>query len=305
MDPKFIRSETDNYYPDEKFKAPVAAHESIVSPRSWDEYKDRHKPTFDLSRTDNGVVTAKWWTLGEEMKYGVGAHRGWGQLLTDISQDPDAECLIIGPSGDNYLRQMFPNMVDERKNMPWWSYEHMYIDGTTYMEALINLRIPTIGVIIGTAPHAELAMMCDITLMSEEAVILDPHFKVGGIPGDGIQLCLQHVLGTKRANHAMVTGEAFPAQKALELGMVSEVVPKDKIWDRAMEIAQNEYMTKDRIARRLMSEICKDPWRETLAKYLRPNFGREMWSFFTNAGLDHKEAGKDFDKMNEEREKQK
>jgi enoyl-CoA hydratase/carnithine racemase len=176
MNPEFIDNPGFRYHRDTDFKAPVAADESIVKPRKWDDYKDRHKPTFQLSRTDDGVVTAKWWTCGEDNYYGTGMHRGWGQLLQDLNQDPDNELLIIGPYGDNYLSRIMPKMIDERPNMPWWSYEHMYYDGTTYMEELVNLRILTIGVIVGTAFHSELALMCDITLMAEDAVICDPHF---------------------------------------------------------------------------------------------------------------------------------
>lgn len=291
MNPVFVDKPGFNYHQSTQVKAPMAEHSSIVPVRTFEEYKDRHAPAWQLERTEDGIMTAKWWTEGEEMLYGTGAHRGWGQLLQDVYQDPDTELLILGGYGNTYLNKGFPNMVDERANMPWWSYEHMYYDGTTFIEALINLRIPTIGIINGNAPHSELAMMCDITLMADDVEIFDPHFLVGGIPGDGIQIALQHIMGTKRAAYAMLTCERIDAAKALELGMVNEVVPREKLWNRAMELAK-EIMKKDRIARRLTSEICKDPWREPVAKYLRANFGREMWSFFTDMTLDHTESNK-------------
>ncbi|MFT3755716.1 MAG: enoyl-CoA hydratase/isomerase family protein [Pseudoxanthomonas sp.] len=272
-----------------KFKANVADHESIIPPRSFDEYKERLAPAWELNRTEDGILTAKWWTQGKEMQYGVGAHRGWSQLFQEVHQDPDTEVLIIGGWGDVYLKGMLTKMADERANMPWWAYEHMYCDGTDYMEALVNLRIPTIGVINGFAPHSEVALLCDITIMAEDAVIVDPHFGVGGIPGDGIQLVLQKLLGIKRANYAMATMQKITAQQALEWGLVSEVLPRDKIYERAQELAQG-FMQKDRQMRRLTSEIFKEPWREHFAKYLRTNFAREMWSFFFNDKLDHDSA---------------
>ena len=49
--------------------------------------------------------------------------------------------------------------------------------------------------------------MCDLTLCAEEAVIFDPHFTMGSVPGDGIHSCLQELLGVKRAAYAMLTGQ--------------------------------------------------------------------------------------------------
>lgn len=272
---------------DETFKAPMVKHPTIVPQRSFAEYKDRYEPVFFLDRTEDGIMTAKWHTLGEELRYSIGFHRGMGQLFEDIGQDADTEVLILGGSGKVFLQAGYPNMINERENMPWYSYEHMYQDGTRFVEGLINnLRIPTIGVINGNAYHSEIALFCDITLMADDAVLSDPHFCMGGIPGDGVQLALQGLMGVKRANYAMYTNEQIDAEKALEYGLVNEVLPREKLYDRALEIAKY-MMSRNRTVRRLTSEICKDPWRETLGKHLRTNFGREMWTFFANPDLDH------------------
>lgn len=274
-----------------KFKAPMVEHPSIVPQRSFDEYKDRYEPVFFLDRTEDGILTAKWHTMGEEMKYGIGMHRSLGQLFQDVGQDADTEVLILGGYGSTYLKGGYPNMIAERENMTWYSYEHMYQDGTTFIEGLINLRIPTIGIINGNASHSEIALFCDITLMAEGAELYDPHFCMGGVPGDGIQIALQGAMGIKRANYAMYTNQHITAEKAMEIGLVNEIMPREKLYERAMEIAQY-IMTKHRTTRRIMSEICKDPWREMIGKTLRPNFGREMWTFFTNPELDHESGHK-------------
>lgn len=276
----------------EKYKATVVDHPSIIPARTLEDYKDRFEPVFQIDRTEDGIMTAKWHTLGEELRYGIGFHRGLSQLFEDIGQDPDTELLIIGGLGETYLDgTRFYNLVEETPNMKWYSYEHMYQDGTKFIESMINdLRIPTIGIINGNAPHSEIALFCDITLIAEDAIIYDPHFLVGGVAGDGIQIALRGAMGIKRANYAMMTNEQIDAQKALDYGMVNEVLPREKLFDRAMEIAKF-IMTKHRTTRRVQSEICKDPWRELISKNLRADFGREMWLFFAGTeDLDHDKA---------------
>lgn len=279
-DPKFPGQQNP------KFRAPMADHPSIASARSFDEYKDRYAANFMLERTDDGIMTAKWHTNGGELEYGIGFHRGVGQLMEDIGQDSDTEVLIMGGTGETFLKKHM-SLVNERPNMEWYSYEHMFMDGTRMVGSLVNsLRIPTIGVINGDGYHTEIALLCDLTLMAEDAVISDPHFVMGGVPGDGIQTAFRKTMGLKRANYAMYMNEQIDAQTALEYGMVNEVLPREKIYDRAKEIAKF-MMTKPRVTRRIISEIVKQPWQKSLAEELRPNFGMEMWTFFTNAELDH------------------
>ncbi|WP_336882674.1 enoyl-CoA hydratase/isomerase family protein [Rhodococcus globerulus] len=269
-----------------KFRAFVVDHPSITPPRALDDYRERYADKWMLDRTDNGVLTAKWHTDGHDLEYGVGFHRSIGQLMEDVGQDPDNEVLIVGGHGDTFLKK-FKDVVNERPNMPWYLYEHMFQDGTRMVESLVSsLRIPTIGVINGDGYHSEIAVLCDLTLMAEDAVISDPHFIMGGIPGDGIQTVLRNTLGIKRANYAMLMHDQFDAQKALDYGLVNEVVPRDRIYERAQEIAQF-IMTKPRIIRRMTSEILKQPWRKAFAEELRSNFAAEMWGFMVNTESSH------------------
>jgi enoyl-CoA hydratase/carnithine racemase len=272
-----------------KFRAPMVEHPLVTPARPFDEYKDRYTNNWMLDRTENGILTAKWHTDGHDLDYNAGFHRSVGQLMEDIGQDSDTEVLIMGGHGDTFLKKFKP-LFDEEANLSWYAYEHMFYDGTRMVSSIVNsLRIPTIGVINGDGYHSELAVLCDLTLMAEDAVISDPHFVMGGMPGDGIQTALRKTIGIKRANYAMMMFDQIDAQKALDYGLVNEVLPREKLYDRAMEIAQF-YMTKPRIMRRLAAEIMKQPWQKAFAEELRPNFGMEMWSFFANPDLTHDSA---------------
>ena len=81
-------------------------------------------------------------------------------------------------------------------------------------------------------------------------------------------MAYRQCMSEKRANYAMLTCEKFDAKKALELGLVSEVVPKEKVYERAMEIA--EYlMQRPRLIRRKMVQHMRQNLRENMAKVMR------------------------------------
>ncbi len=81
--------------------------------------------------------------------------------------------------------------------------------------------------------------MCDIVLASETAVFQDaPHFPNGLVPGDGVHVVWPLVLGVNRGRYFLLTGQKLSAQEALNLGVVGEVLARDKLLPRAWELAE-------------------------------------------------------------------
>ncbi|HET7747783.1 MAG TPA: enoyl-CoA hydratase-related protein, partial [Terriglobales bacterium] len=156
--------------------------------------------------------------------------------------------------------------------------EYAYKDGRINVSALVNdLEIPTIGVLNGPGFHSEICLMCDLTICSEDAIIYDLHYDIGSVPGDGIHCCFQELLGVKRAAYALLTGEAIDAKKALEYGMVNEVVPRAKLLQRAYQLADH-IMTQPRTTRRLTTQIVRRPWRQRITNDLDGGFGIQMFA---------------------------
>ena len=87
--------------------------------------------------------------------------------------------------------------------------------------------------------HAELAVLCDIVIAAEGAEFQDaPHFPNGIVPGDGVHVVWPLVLGPNRGRYFLLTGQKLSAREALELGVGSEVVPRERLVARAWELAQ-------------------------------------------------------------------
>ena len=250
----------------------------VPTPR-FEDYSDRFKDHFRLERRADGVLLAQAHTLGGSIQLSVENHRALGQLLRTIGADPENEVLILTGSGEHFMMAIDPDgFALERENLQHWAYEYAYKDGRTNVSSLINdLEIPTIGVLNGSGGHAEICLMCDITLCAEEAIIFDPHFNMGSVPGDGIHSCLQELLGVKRAAYALITGQQIDAELALEYGLVNEVLPRDQLLTRAWGLADH-IMSQPRVTRRLTTQIIRRPWKRRIVDDLDGGFGIQMFA---------------------------
>jgi enoyl-CoA hydratase/carnithine racemase len=252
--------------------------QQFLSPPKFEDYSDVFKDFFRMTRRPDGVLLVEAHTLGGPIQLSVQNHRALGQMLKTVGADPENEILILTGSGDEFMMDSDPNGFElETADLHYWAYEYAYKDGRINVSSLVNdLEIPTIGLLNGSGFHTEIVTMCDLTLAAEGATLFDLHFDIGSVPADGIHNAFQELLGTKRAAYALLTGEAITAQKALEYGLVNEVVPSDRLIERAYEIA-NHIMGQPRVTRRLTTQIVRRPWKKRIVEDLDGGFGIQMF----------------------------
>lgn len=83
----------------------------------------------------------------------------------------------------------------------------------------------------------ELAMACTLRLASETARMGQPEVKLGLVPGYGGTQRLPRLVGQSAALRMMLTGEMIGAAEALRIGLVDEVLPPERLMQRAKELA--------------------------------------------------------------------
>ncbi len=135
--------------------------------------------------------------------------------------------------------------------------------------AFQRLDVPTIAAVNGPAIGAgcDLTCMCDIRIASDQARFGETFVSVGLIPGDGGAFLLPRVLGYSKALEMAFTCRVIDAAEALRLGLVSEVVPADRLLERSLEIAAEIARQPARIlrmAKRLFSLTQGKSLEETL-----------------------------------------
>lgn len=251
----------------------------FVPDPKFEDYKEVFKDNYKMERRDDGVILVQAHTVDGPIKLSVENHRSVAQMFKAVGNDPENEVMIFTGTGDDFMMEPDPEGFKiEAEDLNYWAYEYAFKDGRVNLYSLMNdLEIPTIGALNGPGFHTELCLMCDLTICSEDTIIYDLHYDIGSVPGDGINVCFQELLGTKRAAYALLTGEAINAQQALEWGMVNEVVPRDKLIERAYTLA-DQIMTQPRTTRRMTTQVIRRPWKRRMTEDFDAGLAMQMFS---------------------------
>ena len=127
------------------------------------------------------------------------------------------------------------------KEMAGRSYMDVYLADfiTVGWERVTFCRKPVIAAVAGFAlgGGCELAMMCDTIIAAESAKFGQPEITLGIIPGAGGTQRLTRLVGKAKAMDMVLTGRMMDAAEAERSGLVSRVVPNDKLIEEAVKIA--------------------------------------------------------------------
>ena len=112
--------------------------------------------------------------------------------------------------------------------------------GNHTMMDLLDIPGPVIGCLNGPAyRHAEIPFVADIVLAADDAFIQDSaHFPNRVVPGDGIGVLFPHLMGANRGRYFHLTGQKLSAAELKDIGLVNEVMPREKLLPRAWELAE-------------------------------------------------------------------
>ena len=110
---------------------------------------------------------------------------------------------------------------------------------TRNWETLLQVRKPVIAAVSGFAlgGGCELAMMCDFIIAADSARFGQPEIKIGIIPGAGGTQRLPRAVGKAKAMDMVLTGRMMDAAEAERAGLVSRIVPADKLMDEVLAVA--------------------------------------------------------------------
>lgn len=107
-------------------------------------------------------------------------------------------------------------------------------------ETILKVRKPVIAAVAGFAlgGGCELAMMCDFIIAADSAKFGQPEIKLGIVPGAGGTQRLPRAVGKSKAMDMLLTARMMAAAEAESAGLVSRVVPADKLLEEALAAAE-------------------------------------------------------------------
>ena len=116
-------------------------------------------------------------------------------------------------------------------------YKNEYI--TRNWETIRRIRKPVIAAVAGYAlgGGCELAMMCDFLIAADTAKFGQPEIKIGVTPGAGASQRLPRAIGKAKAMDMLLTARTIDAVEAERIGLVSRIVPADKLIEEVLAAA--------------------------------------------------------------------
>ena len=158
-----------------------------------------------------------------------------GEALQAFDAVPAIGCMIV--TGSERAFAAGADIAAMAKYSFIDTYKGDYI--TRNWETIRSIRKPVIGAVAGFAlgGGCELAMMCDFIIAADNAKFGQPEIKLGVIPGAGGTQRLQRAVGKSKAMDMALTGRMMDATEAERAGLVSRVVPFEKLADEALGAA--------------------------------------------------------------------
>lgn len=172
------------------------------------------------------------------------------ETLERFDGDPEIRCMLL--TGDERAFAAGADITE----MADASVVDMYMRNQfARWERIKRVQKPIVAAVSGyvLGGGCELMMHCDIIVASESTRFGQPEINIGVIPGAGGTQRLTRSVGKARAMDVVLTGRMISAQEALDIGLISRVVPPEHFFREALAVC-NELCTKSPLALRLAKE---------------------------------------------------
>jgi enoyl-CoA hydratase/carnithine racemase len=192
-------------------------------------------------RREDGILEMRFHTDDGPLQWGLGPHRELESAFLDVGRDRDNEVVILTGTGEEYCGPaVAPGGHPNRNSMTPAIYDPIYWEGKHLLMNLLNIEVPVISAINGPAVrHAEIPLLSDIVLASDDAYLQDTaHFQGGMVPGDGMHFVMPLLMGFTRGRYFLLTAQTVRAEQALAMGLFNEVLPRRELLPRAWTLAR-------------------------------------------------------------------
>jgi len=201
------------------------------------------------SSPEGGMISL--WTLNRPEKLNAlnsESHEAIKQACSDAESDDNVRVVVIrgasppiAPEGKRQKPAAFAAGADISEFVGKNSDDVRPFFENNAWERVWNLTKPTIAMVDGFAlgGGAELALSCDLRVVSDRAKFGTPEINLGLIPGGGGTQRLCQILGYGKAMEMVLTGEMVGAEEALSLGLVNKVATPEDLEAVTMALAEN------------------------------------------------------------------
>ncbi len=214
-------------------------------------------------------------------------HDELARVFTELQRDAGSDIVVLTAKGRAFCAggdfDWFEAQIEDPARFRAIAWDAKRIVGS-----LLEMEKPIICRLNGAAAGlgATIALLCDIIVADETALIGDPHVKVGLVAGDGGALIWPQLIGYARAKELLMTGDMVTATRAAELGLVNYAVPADRL-DAKVEEMIAKLEANPKWAVRWTKTVANIPLRALAAELMDASIG---WETVSNYLKDRREA---------------
>jgi len=159
-----------------------------------------------------------------------------GAALLEFDADADVGAMVITGNERAFAAGADIGVMKDYSYMEAFFMDYITRD----WEHIRRVRKPVIAAVAGYALGGgnELALMCDIVIAADNARFGQPEINLGIMPGAGGTQRLPRAVGKAKAMDLCLTARTMDAQEAERAGLVSRIVPGDKLMEEAMGVAE-------------------------------------------------------------------
>ncbi|MRW93796.1 enoyl-CoA hydratase [Duganella sp. FT80W] len=220
-----------------------------------------------LSSIENGILTLEFNRPERKNAITAAMYQAMADALTAAESDTAVRAILLTGKSDIFTAGN--DLEDFMKNAPT---SGAIEDRSVYqfMMALSGSTKPVVAAVAGNAVGigTTLLMHCDLVYAADNAKFSMPFVQLGLCPEFGSSLLLTQIAGYPRAAEKLMLGEAFGAQEALEMGLISKVLPVAEL--RAFAEGQAAKLvalpaSSIRVTKELMKAARKAPVTDAIA----------------------------------------
>lgn len=194
---------------------------------------------FILNSTDRGVSTLTLNRPDVLNAFNARMARELQQALATAAADPEVRAVLLTAAGRAFCAGQDLGEAIGRDAAAVDLGEIVKTSYNPIVLAIREMEKPVVCAVNGVAAGAgaNLAFACDLVIASEDASFVQSFSRIGLVPDTSGTFFLPRIVGTARATALMFLGEKLTAQKALEWGMIYQVVPSQVLAEAATALA--------------------------------------------------------------------
>lgn len=214
-------------------------------------------------------------------------HDELARVFTDLQRDSESDIIILTGKGRAFCAGGDFDWFDEQIADPA-KFRAIAWDAKRIVSTLLEMEKPILCRLNGAAAGlgATIALLCDMIIADEKALIGDPHVKVGLVAGDGGALIWPQLIGYAKAKELLMTGDLLTASEAQALGLINYAVPTAQLDEKVQELV-TKLQGNPRWAVRWTKTVTNIPLRALAAQMMDASVG---WESVSNIHADRKEA---------------